>query len=143
MRLIHCATLRLKQFSPPFPGYAIFSHTWGAGDVSFDDMMSGRAMEMAGYQKIRHGIELATRDGLEYFWVDTCCIDKTSSAELTEAINSMFRWYQEATVCYVYLADVQATAASNPEFRKSRWFTRGWTLQELIAPRNITFYTAQ
>ncbi|KAH8595415.1 heterokaryon incompatibility protein-domain-containing protein [Bisporella sp. PMI_857] len=144
MRLIHCATLRIEEFVPrQTPKYAIFSHTWGSDEVSFEDMISGRAMEKAGYQKIRNGVEQARRDGLEYFWVDTCCIDKTSSAELTEAINSMYRWYQEATICYVYLADVQATAASNPEFRKSRWFRRGWTIQELIAPRNITFYTAR
>ena len=65
---------------------------------------------------------------------DLCCIDKTSSAELSEAINSMYRWYQESGVCYAYLADVPPNA-----FSKSRWFTRGWTLQELIAPSTVIF----
>jgi hypothetical protein len=144
MRLIRCESLRLEEYVQHWtPPYAIFSHTWGIDEVSFEDMISGRGMEKAGYQKIRHGVEQAGRDGLEYFWMDTCCINKTSSAEVTEAINSMYRWYQEAAVCYAYLADVQATAASNPEFRKSRWFSRGWTIQELIAPRNVTFYTAR
>jgi hypothetical protein len=77
----------------------------------------------------------AAQDGLQYFWADTCCIDKTSSAELSEAINSMYHWYQEAEVCYAYLAD----APSRSEFRDSRWFTRGWTLQELIAPSVVVF----
>jgi hypothetical protein len=70
--------------------------------------------------------------GLQYIWVDTCCIDKSSSAELLEAINSMFKWYQDAKVYYAYLADISKTVEggfSKTAFVRSRWFTRGWTLQ--------------
>jgi hypothetical protein len=77
-------------------------------------------------------------------WLDSCCIDKTSSAELSEAINSMYRWYQNAQVCYAYLEDVPAEDSSlwseDSAFRKSKWFTRGWTLQELLAPEIVVFY---
>jgi hypothetical protein len=90
------------------PQYAILSHTWGADadEVIFQDMVAGRGGEKAGYRKIQFCVEKATGDGLRYFWIDTCCIDKSSSAELSESINSMFRWYQNAAKCYVYLADV-------------------------------------
>jgi hypothetical protein len=90
------------------PEYAILSHTWGADteEVTFGDLMDGTGKSKAGYEKIRFCGEQARRDGLQYFWVDTCCIDKSSSAELQEAINSMFRWYQNAAKCYVYLSDV-------------------------------------
>jgi hypothetical protein len=86
------------------------------------------------------------KDGYEYIWIDTCCIDKSSSAELSEAINSMFRWYQEAAVCYTYLSDGPPRKEGDPwkegsKFRESRWFTRGWTLQELIAPKNMEFFS--
>ncbi|PVH68331.1 HET-domain-containing protein, partial [Cadophora sp. DSE1049] len=97
-------------------------------------------------EKIRFCAEQAKRDGLQYFWVDTCCIDKSNSAELTEAINSMFRWYGMSTKCYVYLSDVSRTAVNTDElawesaFRKSRWFTRGWTLQDLLAPTSVEFF---
>ncbi|RTE82513.1 hypothetical protein BHE90_002953 [Fusarium euwallaceae] len=91
---------------------------------------------------------VARMNGFEYVWVDTCCIDKTSSAELSEAINSMYRWYQEATMCYAYLEDVADTGEATGEdslrltgFARSRWFTRGWTLQELIAPKQLEFFT--
>lgn len=135
------------------PPYAILSHTWGTGpndEVTFQDIGGKRGEEKPGYQKILFCGRQAQQDDLEYFWVDTCCIDKASSAELTEAINSMFRWYQNAQKCYVYLADVSYgdSASDEParstwksEFRKSRWFTRGWTLQELIAPRTIDFFS--
>lgn len=90
------------------PAYGILSHTWGTDndEVSFKDMAKGRAKEKTGYRKIEFCVDQATKDGLLYFWIDTCCIDKSSSAELTEAINSMFRWYQNSAKCYVYLADV-------------------------------------
>ena len=81
---------------------------------------------------------MAAADGFHYIWIDTCCIDKASSAELSEAINSTYRWYHESGVCYAYLADVPPNAVDN-EFAKSRWFTRGWTLQELIAPLTVIF----
>lgn len=93
-------------------------------------------MLKTGYKKITNTCELALSDGLEYVWVDTCCIDKSSSAELTEAINSMYRWYQEAKICYVYLAD----KLGETPLSDCRWFTRGWTLQELIAPATMSFF---
>jgi hypothetical protein len=137
----------------PYP-YAILSHTWGADgeEVTFKDMINGTGKGKAGYDKIRFCAEQARRDGLQYFWVDTCCIDKSSSAELQEAINSMFRWYRNSTKCYVYLADVSTTGFDadattlqpwEPAFRKSRWFTRGWTLQELIAPAFVEFFSKE
>jgi hypothetical protein len=92
----------------------------------------------AGWRKIRLACQQAKDDGYGYVWCDTCCIDKSSSAELSESINSMFRWYQEAEVCYAFLDDVQDIE----ELAGARWFTRGWTLQELIAPKRLVFYNA-
>ncbi|KAK4234253.1 vegetative incompatibility protein HET-E-1 [Achaetomium macrosporum] len=100
----------------------------------------------AGYAKIAYACSQAERDGYRYVWVDTCCIDKRSSAEVSEAINSMFSWYQRAAVCYAYLEDVHSDDYANgyltwkDHFNSSRWFTRGWTLQELLAPRKVVFY---
>jgi hypothetical protein len=124
-------------FSDNIPEYAILSHTWGADEeeVTFKDLMDGAGKDKSGYKKICFCGERARRDGLQYFWVDTCCIDKSSSAELSEAINSMYRWYRDAKVCYAYLADVP----SKSKFSESRWFTRGWCLQELIAPSTVIF----
>jgi Heterokaryon incompatibility protein (HET) len=136
------------------PGYAILSHTWAADteEVTYRDLMDGTGKDKGGYEKIRLCGAQARRHGLQYFWVDTCCIDKSSSAELAEAINSMFRWYSNATKCYVFLADVSNTIVDSEDqshqqvpwelaFRTSRWFTRGWTLQELIAPKSVEFFS--
>ena len=138
--------------------YAILSHTWGKDneEVTFRDMIEGTGKDKDGYRKIRFCGDQAARDGLRYFWVDTCCIDKSSSSELTEAINSMFHWYRDAAKCYVYLSDVSTVTSVTstednqlsdcrwkPAFRKSRWFTRGWTLQELIAPSTVEFFSAE
>ena len=136
------------------PPYAILSHTWGADDeeVTFKDLTEGTGKNKAGYDKIEFCGKQAASDGLQYFWVDTCCIDKSSSAEITEAINSMFRWYRNAAKCYVYLSDVSTSGHENDHlprstwklaFRKSRWFTRGWTLQELIAPTLVEFFSLE
>jgi hypothetical protein len=148
MRLLHTQTLTLHKFPPDrIPLYAILSHTWGKDEeeVKLQDLETPGVARKAGYAKIEGCCRQAREDKLEYVWVDTCCIDKTSSAELSEAINSMFRWYKNAKVCYVYLADVPSS--SDPKdlvsFKSSRWFTRGWTLQELIAPGNIVFYTKE
>ncbi|EGR45412.1 uncharacterized protein TRIREDRAFT_41660, partial [Trichoderma reesei QM6a] len=138
------------------PQYAILSHTWGPDDeeVVFKDVENGTGMNKAGYSKIRFCADQASRDGLKHFWVDSCCIDKSDSVELSEAINSMFRWYSNAARCYVYLSDV---SIANPEeaselkllyewgnnFENSRWFTRGWTLQELLAPKTVEFFTKE
>ena len=122
------------------PPYAILSHTWDRDEVLFKEMMDGTGERKLGYHKIQFCADQAWRDGLQFFWVDTCCIDKASSAELQEAINCMFRWYRGAAKCYVYLADVSTPAWETP-FRTSRWFTRGWTLQELIAPESVEFFS--
>jgi hypothetical protein len=149
--------LVLRAFdSDPFPPYAILSHTWhtdSSQEVSFQDLEAGRAESKAGYGKIQFCAQQATRHGLQYFWVDTCCIDKSSSAELTEAINSMFRWYRKSIKCYVYLSDVSCRThndngkrmrlAVEEKFEKSRWFKRGWTLQELLAPSSVDFFSQE
>jgi hypothetical protein len=147
MRLLHYnndGEFSLTQFFDKIPRYAILSHTWGPEEVTFKDMTEGNGASKTGFDKIRFCEEQARCDRLQYFWVDTCCIDKSSSAELTEAINSMFRWYQNAVKCYVYLSDVSTKKRKasdsfteytwEPAFRSSKWFTRGWTLQELLAP---------
>ena len=129
------------------PQYAILSHTWGADDeeVTFRDLRKGKRRAKVGYRKIQFCSDQAAKDGLRYFWVDTCCIDKSSSAELSEAINSMFAWYRDAARCYVYLSDVSTCDFSSDKlvFQQSRWFTRGWTLQELIAPASVEFFTVE
>lgn len=127
------------------PAYAILSHTWSAGkEVTFDEFSNGIGHE-AGYTKIRFCARQAERDGLRYFWVDTCCINKADTVELQHAINSMFRWYQKAARCYVFLEDVSTadpgTSNWKQELRNSRWFTRGWTLQELLAPQAVYFFS--
>lgn len=166
MRLIDTSTLILHEFfDSDIPQYAILSHTWGPEEVSFqewvdltdtDGCQCGKSQRRekiqskAGYQKVVACCRQAQKDHFQYLWADTCCIDKSSSAEISEAINSMFRWYEKSFVCYVYLADV---AAQKPypvakrlswvsDFEKSRWFQRGWTLQELIAPLKIVFFAS-
>ncbi|CAK7207068.1 hypothetical protein SEUCBS139899_009876 [Sporothrix eucalyptigena] len=142
------------------PPYAILSHTWGSDEVLLKDLADGKGKTKLGYEKLQFCGEQARRDGLRYFWVDTCCIDKNSSAELQETISCMFRFYRDAVKCYVYLADVSRISSSTddddddddekpllsrwkPAFRKSRWFTRGWTLQELIAPATVEFFSKE
>lgn len=161
MRLLHTSTLKLCEFhDDEIPDYAILSHTWEDGEVSFQEMESvgsGRpALPVSdgvdqpvrletrglkgppGYIKVTRCCALAVCEGWNYVWIDTCCIDKTSSAELSEAINSMYRWYENAQVCYVYMADI--SGHSMERFQWSRWFTRGWTLQEMLAPSTVVFY---
>ncbi|OAA75436.1 Heterokaryon incompatibility [Akanthomyces lecanii RCEF 1005] len=142
MRLLNTSTLALEEFyGSAIPEYAILSHRWLDDEVSFQDLQSGQAASKAGYAKIQRCCEQAAQDGLAYAWVDTCCIDKTSSAELNEAINSMYAWYRDSALCYAFLSDVSAAAADG-SFDDSAWFTRGWTLQELIAPAHVVFYNA-
>ncbi|KAH8650880.1 heterokaryon incompatibility protein-domain-containing protein [Tricladium varicosporioides] len=147
MRLLDTSTLRLKEFSGnEIPGYAILSHRWEREEVTFQDLQDGSALGMAKYSKISGCCRQAAIDGWKWAWIDSCCIDKTSSSELSETINSMFKWYSNAKVCYVYLNDVGRSsgkdAASDPAkgFSRSKWFTRGWTLQELLAPRVVIFF---
>ncbi|KAI0904260.1 HET-domain-containing protein [Ustulina deusta] len=182
MRLLNCKTLSFEEFVQDIPRYAILSHTWGDEEVSLGDMKSdATASQLKGYEKISATCRIAQEQGLDYAWVDTCCIDKSSSAELSEAINSMFAWYRDAAVCYAWLSDYAQDAAFNltdeavlasfesreaiaeqgrgfsdpppltskeldmrnhigQSLRKCRWFSRGWTLQELIAPKQVEFY---
>jgi hypothetical protein len=136
------------------PAYAILSHTWGEEEVIFQDLEVNadisKTVSKAGWRKIQFCAEQAAIDGLLFFWIDTCCIDKRNAVELGAAINSMFRWYQNAARCYVYLSDVSKPNPGADDqrgweevFRKSRWFTRGWTLQELIAPKLVDFFSSE
>jgi hypothetical protein len=141
LRLVANGEFSLVEFfGQNIPRYAILSHTWGADneEVTFKDLENGAGKGKSGYNKIRFCGKQAAKDGLEFFWLDTCCIDKSSSAELSEAINSMFRWYHNAAKCYVYLSDVSIGSA----IQYSRWFTRSWTLQELLAPTSVEFFSA-
>ncbi|KAI1416279.1 HET-domain-containing protein [Hypoxylon sp. FL1857] len=144
MRLLHVHTRELEEYSGEFiPPYAILSHTWSKHEVTFQELSKPDHKSYKGYTKIEGCCRQAAKDGLHYVWIDTCCIDKSSSAELSEGINSMFQWYRNAAVCYIYLSDV--IAKDDPfntpsDFRQSRWFTRGWTLQELLAPMELVFF---
>jgi hypothetical protein len=164
MRLLQClpgGDFVLTRFDDDqLPPYAILSHTWiNDQEVTYKELNAGTGRDKKGFDKIRFCGEQAAEDGLYYFWVDTCCIDKSESAELSTAINSMFRWYKGASRCYVYMPDVSVPKnVSVPKedagaaafqmtwadaFRQSRWFTRGWTLQELIAPTNVEFFSKE
>jgi len=132
--------------------YAILSHRWTEQEVNYEEMVDlekkDQIRQRLGYQKILASCVQAKKDKFEWLWVDTCCIDKRSSAELSEAINSMYRWYENAGVCYAYLHDVPdpllLTAPDRKRYRDfsgwPEWFSRGWTLQELIAPSNVQFF---
>jgi hypothetical protein len=141
MRLLDTSSITLIEFHNPPKNYAILSHTWEREEVSLQAFGTDGSRSLLGWKKIQKSCELARAEGWEYIWIDTCCIDKTSSAELSEAINSMFNWYKQASVCYVFMADVTCSPIDfkSAEFRGSRWFTRGWTLQELIAPTHLVF----
>jgi hypothetical protein len=144
MWLINTSTTRLEPkpfYEPDIPPYAILSHTWGDDEVDFQDFKEEKAAKLKdGWSKIKNICEKALSDGLQYAWVDTCCIDKSSSAELSESINSMFFWYRQAAKCYVFLSDFEHGSRPEDQFPRCRWFTRGWTLQELLAPRIVLFY---
>ncbi|KAF2435684.1 HET-domain-containing protein [Tothia fuscella] len=145
MRLLNTASLRVESFPDnAIPPYAILSHVWGPAkdEVTFQDMQDGVAEQKSGYVKLQRSSAIARQNNLDYIWIDTCCIDKSSSAELSESINSMFRYYAKAETCYAFLADV-STLPGMPDFgtllQASKWFTRGWTVQELVAPRELVF----
>ncbi|CAO2655067.1 Nn.00g118000.m01.CDS01 [Neocucurbitaria sp. VM-36] len=144
MILINTATLKLHSFPNADQRYAILSHTWGPAEeeVTYQEMTAPIRSESTnskpGYRKILRTCEIARQNyNLPWAWIDTACIDKTSSAELSEAINSMFRWYRDAWVCFALLSDLNDDPSA---LRQSRWFTRGWTLQELIAPKDVIFF---
>lgn len=144
MYLLNTSAFTLKEFyGANTPAYAILSHTWldAEDEVSFKDISSGQEnlwTQKRGSQKLKSFCAVAKAEGYEWVWDDTCCIDKASSAELSEAINSMFKWYRDSQVCFAYLGDVEDVT----ELAASRWFSRGWTLQELLAPSKLVFYNA-
>ena len=161
MRLLDARKLELVDVrDDDIPHYAILSHTWGDDEVTLQEMrrmeskipqaLNKQKQQIAdkrGFAKIKSAAAMAVRRGLNYLWVDTCCIDKMSSSELSEAINSMYLWYKQAAECYAILSDVDPAALDNwkrpnSQLRLSRWFTRGWTLQELIAPSQLYFFAA-
>ncbi|KAE8423958.1 heterokaryon incompatibility protein-domain-containing protein [Aspergillus pseudocaelatus] len=149
MRLINVQTFQLEEFfNEQVPPYAILSHTWGNDDdeVSFRDITEGNTGDASCWPiKFKGCCERAEKDGFTHAWIDTCCIDKTNSVELGEAINSMFRWYSKASVCYVYLSDVTAEDRKmlSSQISSSRWLQRGWTLQELLAPSRLHFFNSK
>jgi hypothetical protein len=158
MRLLECTIKDSREFEEfalseelygeDIPPYAILSHTWGRNgdEVTFKDLIDGTGKSKPGFKKIRFGGEQARLDGLRYIWLDTCCIDKSSSAELQEAINSMFRWYRDAAKCYVYLADVSLVAGpfkslllrrqlNSSQKKAINWVTRAlWRSSYVIRP---------
>jgi hypothetical protein len=154
MRLLNVRDYRLQDFPGTTPDYAILSHRWGDSEIIFQDLEYGteRARAKAAFTKIEGFCKAARDAGYQWGWVDSCCIDKRSSVELSEAINSMFEWYRRSSRCFVYLADVPPKSSDgviedtkNPMFTKdafstSDWFKRGWTLQELLAPRKKVFF---
>ncbi|KAL7810750.1 heterokaryon incompatibility protein domain-containing protein [Trichoderma aethiopicum] len=149
MRLVNSSTLKLEEFpEDSTPPYAILSHTWGSDseEVTFRQVENGDVDgQNLGAIKLQGCCQQAQEDGLGYIWIDTCCIDKTNLVELSEAINSMYRWYSRAAVCYAYLSDVpddDEPPRHGSKFRSSRWFQRGWTLQELLAPKHLRFYNS-
>jgi hypothetical protein len=157
MRLIHASTLLFEEFwGESTPKYAILSHRWETEEVSYREWRKATKnghfaphdplRSKKGFQKIHHFCQVALQNEHQYVWVDTCCIDKSSSAELQESINSMFRWYRDAQVCYAYLCDwppnpneTTHRSAGRNQVACSEWFTRGWTLQELLAPAAVVF----
>ena len=153
---VDCPAKVLELRDDEVTEYAILSHRWGEQEVGYDEIVElakmdkekrGEIRQRDGYQKILDSCKQAEKDGYKWLWVDTCCIDKRSSAELSEAINSMYRWYENAQVCYVYLHDVldpsfpvESDYDEEAAKRCPEWFSRGWTLQEMIAPSNVQFF---
>ncbi|KAI1355932.1 heterokaryon incompatibility protein-domain-containing protein [Xylaria sp. FL0043] len=139
MRLLNVRTFQLEEYvGTDILRYSILSHRWEDEEVTFHDLVNNRYSEMKGSEKVLGCCRISRNEGLKYTWIDSCCIDKSSSAELSEAINSMFYWYKNAAVCYAYLSDVRTMS----DFAASKWFTRGWTLQELIAQDAVVFLNA-
>jgi tetratricopeptide (TPR) repeat protein len=156
MRLLHFNALDrpiLTDFGgKPTPPYAILSHRWSDSEVLIEDISDGNYKKREeGSKKLRFCADRAAQDGLRYFWIDTCCIDRWDNNERSKAISSMFQWYRNAERCYVFLSDVLLSATTETPQRSdweasfcvSAWFSRGWTLQELIAPVCVDFYSRE
>ncbi|KAK5663851.1 hypothetical protein OQA88_54 [Cercophora sp. LCS_1] len=150
MRLLDTRNFKLCSFLVETPPYAILSHRWLEEEVTFKEISDpGKRASLKGWVKILNCCRVAAEDGWDYVWIDTCCIDKSDNSELSEAINSMFGWYEAAEVCYAFLDDVPSRKSSMGQpwpwcwhLRSSRWFTRGWTLQELLAPGCLLFLSS-
>ena len=146
MRLLNVCKLEFKEFNDDErPDYVAASHRWfHSHEATFKDVRDGRNTDGKGYEKVEAFAEYIRENitAVKWLWIDTCCIDKDSSAELSEAINSMFEWYRQAKICLAYLADVD-TSEDIRSFEKSEWFQRGWTLQELVAPQTVLFVTKE
>ncbi|PSN70380.1 HET-domain-containing protein, partial [Corynespora cassiicola Philippines] len=155
MRLLHSKgdawsedplEITLREFiGTDIPRYMILSHRWREEEILFSHMSNAdksTARNRTGFVKLEESCRIALQMGLEYVWIDTCCIDKSSSAELSEAINSMYAYYAKSEICFAYLDDVPYYPEDDLPLLNSVWFSRGWTLQELIAPEEIYFYSA-
>jgi hypothetical protein len=144
MRLLDVNTLKFSEFldDKPRPRYAIASHRWGDEEATFKDVKEGRNQSSAGHKKVEAFAQYVREKiaSLDCLWIDTCCINKESDAELSYAINSMFKWYRNAEVCITLLAGIE-TATRRSDIGQDEWFRRGWTLQELLAPRLVLFLT--
>jgi Heterokaryon incompatibility protein (HET) len=164
MRLLHTTESRFGEFfDSDIPKYAILSHRWEDHEVSYQELLevikpspihtllgtTPGTLDDPQFTKIQKCRDMAIKQNVQWVWIDTCCINKESSAELSEAINSMYRWYKNAAACFVYMSDVERTQLNAHgrktddfgNFLNSKWFTRGWTLQELLAPRRrVLFY---
>ena len=144
MRLLNVHTFEFSKNLPDkIPRYAIASHRWfGDAEASFKDVLKKRNTDMDGYKKVKGFAEYVKvhLPHVEWLWIDTCCINQKHGPELSEAINSMFKWYSNAEVCLAYLVDVQ-TVDDLESFKRSEWFRRGWTLPELLAPWTVVFLT--
>ena len=163
IRLLNIHSLELQEFSGAnTPEYVIASHRWEKDECTYKDVLRKRNTHKAGYKKVeafcafvrQSHVTAASQEGpdlrCDWAWIDTCCIDKTNSQEVQRSINSMFRWYSEAVCCYAYLSDVEPITedgngrhAARQSFYRSKWFTRGWTLQELLAPQTVVFLTSK
>jgi hypothetical protein len=157
MRLLNVHTFEFRTFlGDDVPNYSIASHRWIHDEASIKDIIKKRNIESGGYQKVEGFCSYVKQANAlykdshpdlccDYLWIDTCCIDQKSSLEVDTAIRSMFQWYNKSVICYAYLADVEPLSVGNDRveasFRESVWFSRGWTLQELLAPRTVVFLT--
>ncbi|KAK7732397.1 hypothetical protein SLS63_005075 [Diaporthe eres] len=157
MRLLDTTTFELASNSSSVfkqDGYAILSHRWIDSEITFEQLgghvdalraAGDTPLESPQQEKIRGACQIARARGIRWMWIDTCCIDKSSTAELSESLNSMFKWYRDAKLCITYLLDVIRKGVGKEDFTNeadhpSVWFSRGWTLQELLAPRHLEFF---
>ncbi|THV01255.1 HET-domain-containing protein, partial [Dendrothele bispora CBS 962.96] len=147
-RLISTRSLKPVDFGDniPIPDYAILSHTWGSGEVTFQELDQHRVNVNAlivakpGYRKILYACREARRRNLGYLWVDTCCINQEDKGDVHRNIRSMYAFYQNSSICYAYLSDRDSYNLSESSITTSRWFSRGWTIQELLAPPEVVFF---